>query len=87
MGVKAHAYTYTPPPPQTYLLKLARSGEEGEKVLLVLESGVRFHTTQVRACACLWQPARVNYSHVCSIALTVPAPPHVHRPTDATGEG
>jgi len=33
---------------QTYLLKLARSGEEGEKVFLVLESGTRFHTTKVR---------------------------------------
>ncbi len=33
--------------PQTYLLKLARSGEDGEKVFLVLESGTRFHTTQV----------------------------------------
>ncbi len=32
---------------QTYLLKLARSGEDGEKVFLVLESGIRFHTTQV----------------------------------------
>ena len=33
---------------QTYLLKLARSGEDGEKVFLVLESGTRFHTTQVQ---------------------------------------
>ena len=33
--------------PQTYLLKLSKSGEEGEKVFLVLESGTRFHTTQV----------------------------------------
>ena len=32
---------------QTYLLKLARSGDDGEKVFLVLESGTRFHTTQV----------------------------------------
>lgn len=32
---------------QTYLLKLARSGEEGEKVFVVLESGTRFHTTKV----------------------------------------
>ena len=32
---------------QTYLLKLARSGEDGEKIFLVLESGSRFHTTQV----------------------------------------
>jgi len=36
--------------PQTYLLKLARSGEDGEKVFLVLESGTRFHTTQVLRC-------------------------------------
>lgn len=33
---------------QTYVLKLAKSGEEGEKVLLLIESGVRFHTVQVR---------------------------------------
>ena len=32
---------------QTYMLKLAKSGEEGEKAFLVLESGSRFHTTQV----------------------------------------
>lgn len=32
---------------QTYMLKLAKSGEDGEKVFLVLESGSRFHTTQV----------------------------------------
>ncbi len=32
---------------QTYVLKLARSGEDGEKVYLLLESGARFHTTQV----------------------------------------
>lgn len=30
---------------QTYLLKAARSGEDGEKVLVVLEAGVRFHAT------------------------------------------
>ena len=29
---------------QTYVLKLARSGEDGDKVLLLVESGVRFHT-------------------------------------------
>ena len=32
---------------QTYMLKLARSGEEAEKAFIVLESGVRFHTTKV----------------------------------------
>ena len=32
---------------QTYLLKLARSGEDGEKIFLLLESGIRFHTTEV----------------------------------------
>ncbi|KAG2487711.1 hypothetical protein HYH03_013710 [Edaphochlamys debaryana] len=32
---------------KTYVLKLARSGEEGEKVHLLLESGSRFHTTKV----------------------------------------
>lgn len=30
------------------MLKLSKSGEEGEKVFLVLESGTRFHTTQVK---------------------------------------
>ena len=34
---------------QTYIMKLARSGEDGEKVHIVLESGVRFHTTQVQS--------------------------------------
>lgn len=32
---------------QTYLLKLGTSGKDGEKVLLVLDSGTRFHTTKV----------------------------------------
>ena len=32
---------------QTYMLKLAKSGEDGDKVFLVLESGSRFHTTKV----------------------------------------
>jgi hypothetical protein len=31
---------------QTLLLKVARSGEEGEKVLVILEAGVRFHATE-----------------------------------------
>ncbi|BDA50353.1 probable nuclear export mediator factor Nemf [Coccomyxa sp. Obi] len=31
---------------KTYIIKLSKSGEDGEKALLVLESGVRFHTTQ-----------------------------------------
>eukprot|EP00892_Ulva_mutabilis_P008831 jgi/Ulvmu1/631/UM010_0001.1 len=31
---------------KTYLLKCARSGENGEKVLVVLEAGVRFHSTE-----------------------------------------
>lgn len=34
---------------QTYVLKLARSGEDGDKALLLVESGVRFHTVEVRA--------------------------------------
>ena len=37
---------------QTYLLKLARSGEDGEKIFLLLESGTRFHATE----ACQSQP-------------------------------
>ena len=35
---------------QTYVLKLARSGEDGDKVLLLVESGVRFHTVQASTC-------------------------------------
>ncbi|KAK9837244.1 hypothetical protein WJX81_001363 [Elliptochloris bilobata] len=31
---------------KTYLLKMARSGEDGEKIFILLESGTRFHTTQ-----------------------------------------
>jgi hypothetical protein len=30
------------------VLKLAKSGEDGEKAFLLLESGARFHTTAVR---------------------------------------
>jgi hypothetical protein len=36
---------------QTYVLKLAKSGSDGEKVFLLLESGTRFHTVQVLAAA------------------------------------
>ncbi|GFH06695.1 uncharacterized protein HaLaN_01365 [Haematococcus lacustris] len=32
---------------KTYVLKLARAAEEGEKLFLLLESGSRFHSTQV----------------------------------------
>ncbi|KAL4420985.1 hypothetical protein ABPG77_001304 [Micractinium sp. CCAP 211/92] len=32
--------------PKTYVLKLARSGEDGDKVLLLIESGVRYHTVE-----------------------------------------
>ncbi len=42
---------------QTYMLKLAKSGEDGEKAFLVLESGSRFHTTQV--------PLHDIYRHKC----------------------
>jgi hypothetical protein len=31
---------------QTYVLKLSKSGSDGEKVFLLLESGTRFHTVQ-----------------------------------------
>jgi hypothetical protein len=31
---------------QTYVLKLSKSGSDGEKVFLLLESGSRFHTVQ-----------------------------------------
>lgn len=37
---------------QTYVLKLAKSGSDGEKVFLLLESGTRFHTVQVRRSNC-----------------------------------
>lgn len=36
-------------PLQTYVLKLAKSGSDGEKVFLLLESGSRFHTVQASA--------------------------------------
>jgi hypothetical protein len=51
-GARLHA--------QTYLLKLARSGDDGEKVFLLLESGARFHTTQAgrASCAARAAPAR-----------------------------
>eukprot|EP00798_Chlamydomonas_sp_ICE-L_P022484 gene22484-29610_t len=32
---------------KTYVLKMARSGEDGEKIFLLLESGSRFHTSEV----------------------------------------
>lgn len=32
---------------QTYVLKLSKSGGEGDKIFLLMESGARFHTTQV----------------------------------------
>lgn len=38
-------------PLQTYVLKLAKSGSDGEKVFLLLESGARFHTVQASAAA------------------------------------
>jgi predicted ribosome quality control (RQC) complex YloA/Tae2 family protein len=31
---------------QTLILKVAKSGDDGEKVLVILESGVRFHATE-----------------------------------------
>jgi hypothetical protein len=33
---------------QTYVMKLSKSGGEGEKFFVLLESGLRFHTTEVR---------------------------------------
>ena len=38
---------WAPSSRQTYVLKLARSGEDGDKVLLLIESGARFHTVEV----------------------------------------
>jgi hypothetical protein len=35
---------------QTYVLKLSKSGSDGEKVFLLLESGTRFHTVQASRC-------------------------------------
>lgn len=46
MPLTAHPHTL-PPSLQTYVLKLIRSGDDGDKVLLLIESGVRFHTVQV----------------------------------------
>jgi hypothetical protein len=45
-----HCGSVFPLLPQTYLLKLQRSGEDGYKTFLLMESGQRFHTTQVCAC-------------------------------------
>jgi hypothetical protein len=36
---------------QTYVLKLSKSGSDGDKIFLLLESGSRFHTVQVCAVA------------------------------------
>jgi predicted ribosome quality control (RQC) complex YloA/Tae2 family protein len=33
--------------PKTYVIKLARSGEDSDKVLLLVESGMRFHMIEV----------------------------------------
>ena len=42
---------------QTYLLKLSRSGEDGEKVFLLLESGTRLHTTEASRVSSPLSPA------------------------------
>ncbi len=49
MGWMARRSIHLPMPAcmQTYVLKMARSGEDGEKIFLLLESGSRFHTTEV----------------------------------------
>ena len=55
---------------QTYIIKLSRSGEEGEKAHLVLESGTRFHTTQVRRLALQTQHANCAQTpNFCSFDL------------------
>ena len=36
---------------QTYVLKLSKSGGDGDKVFLLLESGARLHTTEVGVCS------------------------------------
>jgi len=58
----AHRRSQPPDPPphaaQTYILKLSKSGSEGEKVFLLLESGSRLHTVQVRGAAVLALPLR-----------------------------
>lgn len=54
------------------MLKLARSGEDGEKVYLVLESGTRFHTTKVRAAGHnVARPAVQERRHLCAV-LQIP---------------
>ena len=55
---------------QTYVLKMARSGEEGEKVFLLLESGSRFHTTKVGR--------RVAFCMVPADAARLREPMHTH---------
>lgn len=56
------------------MLKLARSGEDGEKAFLVLESGSRFHTSKVHF---MWQ----SIASIChSNALTADAVRVCHKP-------
>ena len=55
---------------QTYIIKLSRSGEDGEKAHLVLESGTRFHTTQAGALATLADRAR-NVCPLCTCPMAL----------------
>lgn len=59
---------------QTYMLKLSKSGEEGDKVFLVLESGVRFHTCQVRDC-CHTRSALDTAVCFCRDPMQIPEQP------------
>ena len=63
------------------MLKLARSGDDGEKVLLLVESGARLHTIAVRGCH-----SRVDTPLVHAVASTPSqaAPPKSDTPSNFT---
>jgi hypothetical protein len=54
---------------QTYVLKLNRSGEDGEKALLLLESGTRFHTVEV-CCELHYNPTRSSILWLLAAYMT-----------------
>lgn len=39
--------------PRVYVLKFSRSGDDGDKILLLIESGARFHSINVRHFRCI----------------------------------
>ena len=65
---------------QTYLLKLQRSGEDGYKTFLLMESGQRFHTTQVCTSDCV--PSRSpSCSAVDNLGISAVSPCSVREGT------